>query len=338
MVSQHSSEWIAPTPSQLPEFIIGGAMKSGTTTLHAILDQHPDVFLPKKEQHFFDFDNLLQHSAFNFFDSDENAWIRKSMNSSPKKLWEDYLRNFEDKEDHLRGEDSTTYLASSVAAKRIAMQPKDIKLLFVLRHPTRRAYSQYFHLLRSGRATFSFEDMLMFTPKKVLQRSLYKEQLESYYDYFSRDQLKVILFEDLVSYTKKTMQKICTFLDLNFEKFDPDIFQMHSNKTKLPASITLQVYYNRLFRKTANLRHISSLPESPSSKEKRRMFFLRLIKKAHRMVNPLRDKKKPPLKPSTQTFLNHFFQRRLQGIDNLVGKDILERWFPNEEGQKSEHG
>lgn len=334
MVSQHSSEWIAPTPSQLPDFIIGGAMKSGTTTLHAILDQHPDVFLPEKEQHFFDFDNLLQHSAFNFFDADENTWIRNSMTHSPQKLWNDYLDNFEGKEDHLKGEDSTTYLASSVAAKRIAMQPKDIKLLFVLRHPTHRAYSQYFHLLRSGRAIFSFEDMLMFTPEKVLQRSFYKEQLESYYEYFSRDQIKVILFEDLISRTKTVVQEACTFLDLEFEKFDLDVFQTHSNKTKLPASITLQVYYNRLFRKTANLRHISSLPESPSSKEKKRMFFLRLIKKAHRMINPLRDKKKPSLKPSTQTFLDQFFQRRLQGIDNLVGKEVFARWFSNDKGQK----
>lgn len=337
MVSQHSSDWIAPTPSQLPDFIIGGAMKSGTTTLHAILDQHPDVFLPEKEQHFFDFDNLLQHSAFNFFDSDENTWIRNSMNSSPQELWDDYLRNFNGKEDYLKGEDSTTYLASSVAAKRIAMQPKDIKLLFVIRHPTHRAYSQYFHLLRSGRAIFSFEDMLMFTPEKVLQRSLYKEQLESYYEYFSRDQIKVILFEDLVSHTKTTMQEICTFINLDFEKFDPNIFHMHSNKTKLPASITLQIYYNRLFRKTANLRHVDSLPESPSSKEKRRIFFLRFIKKVHRMVNPLRDKEKPTLKPSTQKFLDQFFQRRLKGIDDLVGKEVFTRWFPNEKGQKSEN-
>lgn len=337
MVSQHSSEWIAPTPSQLPDFIIGGAMKSGTTTMHAILNQHPDVFLPKKELHFFDFDNLFQHSAFNFFDTDKSTWIRNSMNNSPQKLWDNYLSNFDKKEDYLKGEDSTTYLASSIAAKRIAIQPKNIKLIFLLRHPTHRAYSQYFHLLRSGRAIFNFEDTLMFTPEKLLQRSLYKEQLENYYNHISRDQIKVILFEDLISRTKTTVQGICTFLDLDFQKFDPNVFQMHSNKTKLPASITLQIFYNRLFRKTANLRHVDSLPESPSSKEKRRIFFLRFIKKAHRMINPLRDKEKPTLKKSTQKFLDQFFQRRLKGIDDLVEKEIFPRWFPNDEGRKSKH-
>ncbi|MEL7835186.1 sulfotransferase [Fodinibius sp. Rm-B-1B1-1] len=327
MAHEQSSEWIAPNPSQLPDFIIGGAMKSGTTTLHSILDQHPNVFIPKKEQHFFDFDNLLQHSAFNFFDGEENSWIRNSMSRSPQQLWEDYLSNYDGKESSIKGEDSTTYLASSIAAKRIAMQPKDIKLIFLLRHPTHRAYSQYFHLLRSGRAIFSFEDTLMFTPEKLLQRSLYNEQLQYYYDLIPRERIKVVLFEDLISKTKNTVAEICTFLDLDFQKFDNNILTTHSNKTKLPSSITLQIYYNRLFRKTANLRHVDSLPESPSPKEKRRIFFLRLIKKAHRMINPLQDKEKPPIKKSTQQFLDQFFQRRLSGINNLVGKEILSTWF-----------
>ena len=44
--------WISSEPAKLPDFIIVGAMKSGTTSLHSILNTHPSVFIPKKELHF----------------------------------------------------------------------------------------------------------------------------------------------------------------------------------------------------------------------------------------------------------------------------------------------
>ena len=58
--------WKSSEPELLPDFIIGGAMKSGTTTLHNILNAHPRIFIPDGEVHFFDMDNVSQHSDFNF--------------------------------------------------------------------------------------------------------------------------------------------------------------------------------------------------------------------------------------------------------------------------------
>ncbi|TXE17122.1 sulfotransferase [Psychroserpens burtonensis] len=61
------NKWIATETNLLPNFTIGGAMKSGTSAKHRILMQHPKVFIPKKEAGFFDIDNILEHSDFNFF-------------------------------------------------------------------------------------------------------------------------------------------------------------------------------------------------------------------------------------------------------------------------------
>ena len=123
-----NTNWLLQESKKLPDFIIGGAMKSATTTLHAILHRHPDISIAHEEIGFFDIDNLLEHPDFAFFDAEKNSWHTQFINQSPAKAWEWYLSNFPG-DDMLRGEDSTTYLASPIAAKRIGMQHKNIKMI-----------------------------------------------------------------------------------------------------------------------------------------------------------------------------------------------------------------
>ncbi|WP_417858953.1 sulfotransferase [Xanthomarina gelatinilytica] len=95
------NNWIAPDTNLLPDFIIGGAMKSGTSTIHNILEKHPKVFIPKKEIGFFDIDNILEHSDFNFFT--DNKWVSQSMDNDPEKMWRWYQEKFKGKETSLKG-------------------------------------------------------------------------------------------------------------------------------------------------------------------------------------------------------------------------------------------
>ena len=67
-------------------------------------------------------------------------------------MWEFYSNKFKGKENFVKGEDSTVYLASKNAAKRISQQKKSIKIIINLRNPTKRTYSNYNHLLRTSRA------------------------------------------------------------------------------------------------------------------------------------------------------------------------------------------
>jgi len=142
--------WTSQKPESLPDFIIGGAMKSGTTSLHAILNSHPDIGISHNELGFFDIDNLLQHPDFNFYDKINDKWINQSMQDHPELLWKWYYEQFEGlkKTASVIGEDSTTYLCSEIAAQRIALQKKPIKLIFILRHPTKRTVSNYLHSIR----------------------------------------------------------------------------------------------------------------------------------------------------------------------------------------------
>lgn len=130
---------------RLPDFIIAGAMKAGTTSLHHILKHHKHVFLPEDEIFFFDLDDIQQHPDF-FMDA-RGKWIFHDYERHYQDYLEWYSSFFESADDgQVIGDDSTTYMASRKAPQRIARLLPDVKLIFMLRDPVVRAYSHYWHL------------------------------------------------------------------------------------------------------------------------------------------------------------------------------------------------
>jgi len=168
------------TSNVVPDFVIAGAMKSGTTTLHAMLAEHPDVFMADNELFFYDMDDLAQHP--DFFEFKNNQWHYPCFEDDPEGFLAWYKEQFKTCEAHqLKGEDSTTYLVSELALKRLKAANPNVKLIIMLRHPTKRVYSHYWHMVRAGRAIYTFEDTLRFQPGLLLQRSDYANQLASVY-------------------------------------------------------------------------------------------------------------------------------------------------------------
>lgn len=317
--------WIAPNPNLLPDFIIGGAMKCGTTSLHQILNSHPKVFIPNEEVNFFDIDNILQHSDFNFYKN--GNWEYHSMDKNTRKLWDWYESKFEGNENLLKGEDSTTYLASSIAAERIALQSKPIKLIFILRQPSERAYSNYLHLLKTGRAIYNFEDMLINSPSDVLTGSLYYVQLKAYYEHIPKPRIKVVYFEDLVENPKLVIKDLANFLDLDFSLFPNEAFSIHANKTILPRYLKLQLINNKIFRRYNNSRYIDLLTNSAKNQTASQNILKNLINKVYNKMWLTKNHKMKSMNKNTKLFLDDFFKVQLKGIDELVEKDILSKWF-----------
>jgi len=322
-----SKNWKAPKDAVVPDFIIGGAMKSGTSTLHAMLTQHPEVFIPEEEIGFFDIDNVIEHYDFNFYDKKTKRWTSQDMIKEPVLLWDWYSEKFKEGKGKMLGEDSTSYLTSKFAAERISIQEKHIKLIFMLRHPSKRAYSNYFHLVRSGIVGHSFEDVLQFHPNLVLRRSLYKEQLESYYKYFPKENIKIVIFEDLVEDPKAVMKDMCSFLNLDMEAFDPSVFKIHSNKGKLPRSSRVHRLKNLFFRRYGNSFYQKTLPNKAPGNVVKRTLIPKVANRIHGILNPLKDRKASRMNPGTQEFLDDYFKKELDGLDELVGTEVLSKWF-----------
>lgn len=233
---------------KLPDFFIIGAAKAGTTSIHALLDKHPDIYMSKtKEPEFFARDELYNTGL------------------------EDYAKFFADAAPgQIAGEASTIYSLSPLfpqTAKRIAAHTPEAKFIYVMRQPVERAYSYYVQIVKNyqnitsdltvGR---SFEDFIdpdfdrvavpretMFSaandhlpdiPELCLAGGEYLQQIEAYLAHFSRDQFLFLKFEDFTADRAATLQKITDFLGVS--PLGVDVFEQ--------SGVTLNVSANHFRR------------------------------------------------------------------------------------------
>jgi hypothetical protein len=313
------------TARRLPDFIIAGAMKSGTTTLHHILAQNPAIFIPDPEIHFFDMDNILQHPDFFIF-AREQWWVPSLEEEQARYLaW--YASFFARAHaNQLIGEDSTTYLASPQAPERISRFLPHAKIIIMLRDPASRAYSQYWHQLYTGRAIYSFEDNLQIEPGTMIERSLYKRQVERFLAFIPSQHIHFILFEEFFQNLQAGIRDVCLFLDLDTE-IDVTQIDTHRNKAVVPRYPKIQLWYNRIFRLQARRMYLNHLPYMPGQTRMSKFSPLRLVAALHRRLNSVRPDKPPPMKPQTRTFLNAYFARENAGLSALIGKDVHHYWY-----------
>ncbi|MEO0456089.1 MAG: sulfotransferase [Cyanobacteria bacterium P01_A01_bin.114] len=321
-----SDPWMAPPQATLPDFMIVGAMKAGTSTIHQMLNQHPDVFIPDAEIHFFDIDDIFEHSDFFLFR--DGQWITPDIEKDSARFWDWYASFFAKAQaGQLMGEDSTVYLASEKAIKRIARQQKEIKLIVLLRQPTLRAYSQYLHLLRTGRATGTFEAMIETRPHVLLKRSLYSEQIKVLFQHLPAEQIKIVIFEEFLIDKDKTLKDLCDFLGLAYQRLPPGTASIHANKTKTPKYFELQLLKNRFFRGQANTIYADHLPMTGVCQGQGQARLGRAAHKVYRWVNPSTEQKPAAIKEPTRQFLDAFFQKELSELNTLIQKDVTSLWF-----------
>ena len=192
---------VAPASTVLPNFVVIGAMRSGSTSLYKYLQAHPEVYMPRKEIHFFD-----------------RKWDRGLS-------W--YHTRFEGHSGQPAvGEATPTYLAEPAALDRMASTIPDARLLAVLRDPVDRAYSHYWMEHARARDPRTFEeaiaDELAGRPgtSDYLARGRYIGQLEDVCVRFPRAQLRVVLFDDLRDHPHDTYADVCRFLGID-DRFVP---------------------------------------------------------------------------------------------------------------------
>ena len=235
-----------------------------TTTLHHILARHPRLFFPKGEVHFFDIDNVLQHGDFNHYHP--GHWLWQDMERDPRRMWAWYGARFKDaRPDQLLGEDSTTYMASPLAIRRIAAQRKPVRLVLLLREPVARTWSQYWHLLRSGRITRTFEETLRREPSAILERSMYLDQIRMILGHIPRDRVHVLLFEDLVADPSPQVSKVLSAIGLDPRALPSDATTMHSNAGTRPKYPGMQRWRNRWAGRAYDQRYMQRLPFPPNN-------------------------------------------------------------------------
>jgi hypothetical protein len=207
----------------LPDFLVIGAGKSGTTSIDKYLNQHPEVFVPRsKEPNFFGYENM---KAEDFIDRPGDlAHFKNSVTNL-----DDYLKIFaEAKPGQVRGETSNTYMYHEQAPYRIKYYIPDVKLIAVLRQPAGRLYSRFLHLARENRTpTENFSDCLdkdsvWWTRNDLIKEGFYYKNLVKYYELFPNENIRVYLYEELQQSPLQVMREIYYFLGVD-STFTPDV-------------------------------------------------------------------------------------------------------------------
>lgn len=302
-------------------------MKCGTTTLHHLLASHPRVFMAKGELHFFDMDNPLQHGDFGFREAN-GEWVWQDAERDAARMWDWYAQRFAGAGPGLlRGEDSTTYLASPISFRRIVRQREAIKLVVVLRDPVARAWSHYWHLVRTGRATHTFSDTLRFDAHSVLDRGMYFDQLTALFAVVPRERVHVVVFEEFLQERTRVVEGLCAFLGLDPAELPADALGTHSNRATMPRWPGLQLLKNRWFRGLGNRRYLDKLPFRPQGAGPR----ITLIDRIHGAINPVSTRPTPAMDEPTRRYLTAFYKTYLHGLDHLLGRPVTALWWPDDQ-------
>jgi hypothetical protein len=211
-----------------PNFLIIGAGKAGTTSLYHYLGQHPDVYMsPIKEPGYYcDEEQLREIPAIRSREAYESLFSRTGAA-------------------HAIGEATASYLNTVAGIDRMHADLPGVRLIVSLRHPVDRAYSSYLARCARGIETCTPEDAL-WPGHTAFEASLYGEPLKRYFRRFPRQQVKVILFDDLVARPQDTVRDVFRFLGVD-PAFDADTAIRH-NRAIVPRFAGLNRTIARMLR------------------------------------------------------------------------------------------
>ncbi|WP_251941179.1 sulfotransferase family protein [Salinibacter ruber] len=217
-----------------PDFLIVGAMKSGTSTLAHYLRQHPEVYMPVDEVHF-------------FYEQGRGNW---------QKGFQWYESQFhEASPSQIAGEKTPTYSYLPGTAERIHEVLPNVKLLWIFRDPIDRAYSNYWHAVCAGVESKSFAEAVRLEEQRIkkspwkgyVRRSIYSEQVERYLDYFDQNQMHFCLLENLKEKPNSVLKDLAGFLGVDSDNFVSDVRDDRKNMTYVPRFPLLRYAVRSIF-------------------------------------------------------------------------------------------
>ncbi len=217
--------------TRLPHFICAGFEKTGTTWLNHCLREHPDVLLAGRNRvHFFSMK----------FDKGLDWYAQPFKKTGAGKI---------------RGDVSPTYASHPLVPKRIHDSIPNVRLVFILRDPVARAYSDYCMHLRAGKVPDIVDEVLKTDdPHRFVTDGLYFIHMSRFLKYFPRERIKIMIYDDFQKNPKTFLREIFDFLEIDLD-FEPSILYRRLNKKrsrprsqflfKLYVQVTSAVMLNR---------------------------------------------------------------------------------------------
>jgi len=295
--------------NKLPNFLIVGAAKSGTTSLYHYLNQHPKIYMsPVKEPKFI----TSQFLTFPFKGIGDEK-VEKNIIKS----FRDYCYLFKDVTDEkMIGEASADNLYYYNAINYIMKYLDKPKIIIILRNPVNRAFSAYTHLRRDNRELLSFEEALKQEANRkennwefiwfYKDMGFYYHQVKAYLDNFN--QVKVYLYDDLKKVPLGLIKDMYGFLGVD-TSFTPDV-SIRYNVSGIPNN----KFIHKFLREQNILKSIIKpvLKTLISQGERRK-----IIEKIN-----MKNLRKPQIKPETREYLKNLYREDILKLQDLIKRDL----------------
>ncbi len=305
---------------RLPNFIIIGAARSGSTSLHYALDTHPQVFMsPIKETNYFLFYGNSEPT------SSISLGRREKITRGSATTIENYHACFDSAtSSHTAiGETSPAYLYTPEVPGRIKESIPDTKIMAILRHPVESAYSRYLYNLsrESNKNPEDFSKIIDLNCEQVkkagtgtsyLDGNYHYRNLKRYYDIFNKNKIKILFFENLQK--KDFFQPIFDFLEVD-SNHKPDTSSKYNQSGFSRDSLLYRSIIAVKPLKKVILKHI---PQAQG-----------LIKSAGRQYQKLGSKStstKPLTKDQRSDITKRYFLEDIKKLEDLIEQDLT-RWI-----------
>lgn len=184
--------------TKLPNFFFAGCQKTASTWFYYCFKEHPEIFVPHTDAiHYF---TVNYYRGIDWY----AQWFAKADNQK------------------MIGDTTCSYIRDPKAPERIYNFNPEAKIIFSLRNPVNRAFSQYWHQKRKGRLMYQFDDILFFRDfgnydlyVQWVVSGFYYDLLQNWFKFFPKEQIKIIIFEDLKPNPKPVFTDVLQFLGVN---------------------------------------------------------------------------------------------------------------------------
>ena len=212
----------------LPNFLIIGTQKGGTTWLHENLKRHPEIFLPngKKELEFFSYyDKKLADYGLADYLKHFNQFEDLIKSDKPKAIGEATPRYFWSIDPNRQWSNPTNeHFNRKIPQSVYNILGAKVKLILCLRNPVHRAISAYFHHIKRDRIDYKTQSILdVGHLHGIIDMGFYAQHLNAWLAKFDLSNFKVLIYEqDIKNNKQQTIENICDFLGVDYGIFPAD--------------------------------------------------------------------------------------------------------------------
>lgn len=294
---------------KLPQFIIAGAAKSGTTSLSRYLSAHPEIYIPPQEMNY-----------FSFAGNAPDFTVKNNRLLDDFEHYKSFYRFSHNPENIVPGEKSVSYMYSPWCRQVIenihSIHPlgEELKIIIILRHPVERMYSQYLFNTQShenlpfGQAISEWQERKKegWVPAyDYVGTGYYAESVKAFLDNFNH--VSVFLFDDLKKSPQSLLKKIYRSLGVD-NTFIPEQLGEPYNASGLPGKNILGQLYKQKW-----LRRMASPAKTLIPGRALEHIMMRVKSRALQ---------KPDLSPSLKQELTELYKDDIRELEKIINRDL----------------